>query len=76
MEKAGVALDPETGRPIIGGEPEEKAVVKMSEDELKRLLVDVPLLVVPYAGDTLPWSRHINLAQWFRPLDRDEPLGG
>ncbi len=47
-----------------------------NEDELKRLLVDVPLLVVPYAGDTLPWSRHINLAQWFRPLDRDEPLGG
>ena len=37
MEKAGVALDPETGKPIIGGEPEEKAVVKMTEDELKRL---------------------------------------
>ena len=37
MEKAGVALDPETGKPIIGGEPEEKAVAKMSEDELKRL---------------------------------------
>ena len=37
MQKAGVALDPETGKPIIGGEPEEKAVVKMSEDELKRL---------------------------------------
>ena len=37
MEKAGVALDLETGKPIIGGEPEEKAVVKMSEDELKRL---------------------------------------
>ena len=37
MEKAGVALDKETGKPIIGGEPEEKAVVKMTEDELKRL---------------------------------------
>ena len=37
MQKAGVALDPETGKPIIGGEPEEKAVVKMSEDELQRL---------------------------------------
>jgi bifunctional DNase/RNase len=37
MNKAGVALDPETGNPIIGGEPEEKAVVKMSEDELNRL---------------------------------------
>jgi bifunctional DNase/RNase len=37
MEKAGVALDAETGKPIIGGEPEEKAVVKMSEDELTRL---------------------------------------
>ena len=37
MEKAGVALDTETGKPIIGGQPEEKAVVKMSEDELKRL---------------------------------------
>ena len=37
MKKAGVALDPETGKPIIGGEPEEKAVVKMSEDELQRL---------------------------------------
>ena len=37
MEKAGVALDKETGKPIIGGEPEEKAVAKMTEDELKRL---------------------------------------
>ena len=37
MEKAGVALDKETGKPIIGGEPEEKAVVKMTEDELQRL---------------------------------------
>ena len=37
MEKAGVALDKETGKPIIGGEPEEKAVVKMTDDELQRL---------------------------------------
>ena len=37
MEKGGVALDPETGKPIIGGEPEEKAVAKMTEDELNRL---------------------------------------
>ncbi len=37
MKKAGVALDKETGKPIIGGEPEEKAVAKMTEDELKRL---------------------------------------
>jgi bifunctional DNase/RNase len=37
MEKAGVALDKETGNPIIGGEPEEKAVVKMTDDELQRL---------------------------------------
>ena len=37
MEKAGVALDKETGKPIIGGEPEEKAVAKMTDDELKRL---------------------------------------
>ena len=37
MQKAGVALDKETGKPIIGGEPEEKAVAKMTEDELKRL---------------------------------------
>jgi bifunctional DNase/RNase len=37
MAKAGVALDKETGKPIIGGEPEEKAMAKMTEDELKRL---------------------------------------
>jgi bifunctional DNase/RNase len=37
MEKAGVALDLETDKPIIVGEPEEKAVLKVSEDELKRL---------------------------------------
>ena len=37
MKKAGVALDKETGKPIIGGEPEEKAVAKMTEDELQRL---------------------------------------
>ena len=37
MEKAGVALDKETGKPIIGGEPEEKAVAKMTEDDLQRL---------------------------------------
>ena len=37
MQKAAVALDSETGKPIIGGEPEEKAVPKMTEDELQRL---------------------------------------
>ena len=37
LEKAGVALDKDTGKPIIGGEPEEEAVAKMSEEELKRL---------------------------------------
>ena len=37
LEKAGVALDKETGKPIIGGEPEEAAAARMSEDELGRL---------------------------------------
>ena len=37
LDKAGVAIDEETGKPIIGGEPEEKAAGKMTEDELQRL---------------------------------------
>ena len=37
LDKAGVALDKETGKPIIGGEPEEMAAAKMSEEELQRL---------------------------------------
>ena len=37
LDKAGVAMDKETGKPIIGGESEEEAKVKMSEDELKQL---------------------------------------
>ena len=37
LEKAGVALDKETGKPVIGGESEEEAAAKMSEDEMKRL---------------------------------------
>jgi bifunctional DNase/RNase len=37
LDKAGVALDEDTGKPIIGGESEETSVVKMSEDELNRL---------------------------------------
>ena len=37
LDKAGVAIDQETGKPIIGGEPEEKATVKMTEEELERL---------------------------------------
>ncbi len=37
LDKAGVALDKETGKPIIGGESEEEAKVKMSEEELKQL---------------------------------------
>ena len=30
-------MDKETGKPIIGGESEEEAKVKMSEEELKQL---------------------------------------
>ncbi len=37
LEKAGVALDKETGKPVIGGETEEAAAAKMSEEELQRL---------------------------------------
>ena len=37
LDKAGVAMDKETGKPIIGGESEEEAKVKMSEEELKQL---------------------------------------
>ncbi len=37
LDKAGVALDKETGKPIIGGESEEEAKVKMSEEELAQL---------------------------------------
>jgi bifunctional DNase/RNase len=37
LDKASVALDKETGKPIIGGEPEEQAAAKMTEDELQRL---------------------------------------
>jgi len=37
LDKAGVALDKETGKPIIGGEPEETATAKMTEEELQRL---------------------------------------
>ncbi|MBI2856064.1 MAG: bifunctional nuclease family protein [Chloroflexi bacterium] len=37
LDKAGVALDKETGKPIIGGEPEEMATARMSEEELHRL---------------------------------------
>ena len=37
LDKAGVAMDKETGKPIIGGESEEDAKVKMSEEELKQL---------------------------------------
>ena len=37
LDKAGVAIDQETGKPIIGGEPEEKATVQMTEEELERL---------------------------------------
>ena len=37
LDKAGVALDKETGKPVIGGETEEEAAAKMSDDELKRL---------------------------------------
>ncbi len=37
LDKAGVALDKETGKPIIGGESEEEAKVKMSEEELTQL---------------------------------------
>ena len=37
LDKAGVAIDEETGKPIIGGEPEEKASGKMTEEELQRL---------------------------------------
>lgn len=37
MDKAGVGLDAETGKPIIGGEPEDTAVARMTEDELGRL---------------------------------------
>ena len=37
LEKAGVALDKETGRPIIGGESEEAAKTKMSDEDMKKL---------------------------------------
>ena len=37
LERAGVAMDKETGKPLIGGEPEEEAAAKMSDDELNRL---------------------------------------
>ena len=37
LDKAGVALDKETGKPVIGGETEEEAAAKMSEEELQRL---------------------------------------
>ena len=37
LERAGVAMDKETGKPFIGGEPEEEAAAKMSDDELNRL---------------------------------------
>lgn len=37
LTQAGVALDKETGKPIIGGEPEEQAAAHMTEDELRRL---------------------------------------
>ena len=37
LDKAAVALDEETGKPIVGGEYEETAIPKMSEDELNRL---------------------------------------
>ena len=37
LDKAGVALDEQTGKPIVGGEYEETAIPKMTEDELNRL---------------------------------------
>ncbi len=37
LDKAGVALDKETGKPVIGGETEEEAAAKMSEEEMQRL---------------------------------------
>jgi len=37
LERAGVAMDKETGKPLIGGEPEEQAAAKMTDDELNRL---------------------------------------
>ena len=37
LERAGVAMDKETGKPLIGGEPEEEAAAKMTDDELNRL---------------------------------------
>ena len=38
LDKAGVAMDKETGKPIIGGESEEEAKVKMSEEEAEAAL--------------------------------------
>ena len=37
LDKAGVSLDEQTGKPIVGGEYEETAMPKMTEDELNRL---------------------------------------